>query len=209
MNEFEQRYRRGLEQDICAAIDGRGWFFLLDGEDADGPDVVALIETSSSGALEPALADLLAWAGESTWVESLGLLFPRPWQRWEGGIAVHGLDLWTPLGRRTGPLFASTGNYLILASSESAIRTGQEIAGALPRETPPDRTRTAHASLRIDGAGLARLIGPWLDPALGLDGRWLYAVEPLLRHIEGIDVDVTHEPDAIRLRGCVRMSAQR
>jgi hypothetical protein len=209
MSEFERRYRRDLERDVCAAIGEHGWFLLLEGDQIGTADAVMLIETKPCRALEPALDDLLAWAGESAWVEGLGLLFPRHWRRVESGMDIHGLDLWTPLGQRNCLTFAVAGSCLILASGESALRAGQEIAEALPRAQLPGPDPGSLASLRVSGAGLARLIGPWLDFAPGLDVRWSDAAARLLAEIEGIEVNARHEPGAVRVDSRVRFGAER
>jgi len=203
LDEFEKRFRRDLRRDLCAAIGERGWIFLLEEERSNSASAFALIGTRPSPTLESTLADLLVWGGEQVWIESLGAVIPRCWARTEHGITIHGMDLWTPLGRRTVLVFALVGRYLVLAGSEATLRTGLEYAGNLPNlETLAGSG--AHAGMQVQGDALSRIVDPWLALAGRMDGRWPYAATRLLADLKGARMDVRYESDAVRFEGRVQ-----
>ncbi len=200
LDDFERRFRRDLRRDLCAGIGERGWLFLLEDENSNSASAVALVEARPSPALENTLADLLVWGGEQVWVDSLGAFFPRCWTRAENGFTIHGLELWTPLGRRSSLVFALTGRYLVLAGNETALRTGLSYAGNLPNLATLAGSG-AHAGVRIQGDALSRIIDPWLALAGRVDGRWMYAATRLLADFQGAHMDMRYEPDAVRFEG--------
>jgi hypothetical protein len=201
LDDFQKRYGRDLRRDLCDAIGERGWLFLMKGEQIGSVSAVALIEAYAVPALEGTLADLLDWAGEQIWIDSLGTLLFRPWTRTENGLAARGIDLWTPFGKRTGFAFTLTGQYLVLASSEPALCKGLDVAARLPglEATAP------HASMRVLGAPIAKLFGEWLALAGRSDNTLMTALARLIAGIEEARVEVHYEQDAVRFRAHAHM----
>jgi hypothetical protein len=208
--EFEVRYHRDLRRDLCAALGENGWLFLVEGERTGSAAAVALIETSPDPAedLKETLADLLEWMGEGVWIDSLGTLFPRYWTGMEDGIATRGMDFWTPIGRRLGLCFAVGGKYLVLATDDSALHEGLTVAQNLPNMRITTNASATHAAVRLRGDAIARMFSSCLVLAARQDDPLLAAVSRLLAGIDCISLDMSYEPDGMRLEGYVRFATQ-
>jgi len=205
VDEFNRRYHRNLEQDLCTAIGERGWLFVLEGEQPGSASAVALLERRPSAALEGTLANVMDWAGEQIWVTSLGAFIPYSWTSMGSGVTAHNMEIWTILGRHTCLAFAVTDRHLVVATDEMALHKGLEIASTLPTQEAPG-AYDAHASVRVRGPAVAKMFDFWSSLAGHPADRSIEAVSHFLADFEGARMELRHEKDALRFRGRARFT---
>ncbi len=159
--------------------------------------------------MEESLIDLRDWLAEQVWGRSLGLAILRPLKVEEPGGVAHGIELRSPFVTLQGPVFQLVGDRLVIATSQSSLGLGVELAAradtwqtpawALAGGDPPDEVvwiRPA-ALTRILAAGSIYLTDaePWLLEALG----------DLLAGSEYARVLLYYEEDGLRIFGRLQL----
>ncbi len=201
--EFEARSGCDVETDIVAALGDRGLALLFEGGDGGGVELVAVVEARDSERLEGALVDLRDWLGEQIRGRTLGLARSQtPDVDGERG-AVHALDVWSPFGSFSGPVFQLTDDHLVVATSRRALSFGRELAGSAATWVTPGWAMAGGAPdeiavVRMDAvAGLLTSVPAYSAGQSGLLGT----VSEFLAGVGDGRLRVDYEPNGFRLTG--------
>jgi len=209
IDEFEARSGRDVERDIVEALGARGMALALDSTDGRGAELVAIIDAREPARLEAALLDLRDWLGEQISGRTLGLARSRATDRGQG--AAHALEIWTPFGGYSGPVFQLADDRLVVATSESALSLGLQLAGVAGEwrtpawasvDGPPDEIVVVRPS------ALARMLEA--TPLHSTGGHpWLDAVAAFLSSAGAGRVRIDYEPDGFRMTGWLELDSGR
>ncbi|MFH1574776.1 MAG: hypothetical protein ABIG68_12390 [Acidobacteriota bacterium] len=208
LDEFQARYRRDLERDLFGALGDRGLVFVMAG-DRDAPEFAAALELREPAAVEATLLDVLSWIGEQTWLGTFGLVVPRSRHQVQGGLTVHALDFWTPLGRRHAlSLAVADGQLLIATRPEILHRIRGWVLETSAGRLPSNHENAAHGSVRYVGPEAPRVLGSLLPADHGTPvGRFVATIAGAVAGLEGLCIDMHYGRDAICFRGSVRFRA--
>jgi hypothetical protein len=206
IGEFEERTGRDVEADIVDAMGERGLMLLLESGSAGNMELVAIVDADDPERLEAALIDLRDWLAEQIWGRSLGLAAPRLRDSGDEGGAVHGLDVWSPLGSLSGPVFQLADGRLVVATSRESLGFGVELAGSAATWTTPawalvDGPPDEVAVVRMDA--LARVL---IAGSGGRAGLLAAAGDFLAETGEG-RLLADYEPDGFSMTGWIRLAA--
>jgi hypothetical protein len=210
LNEFQERYRHDLEQDLLGSLGDRGWMLVIPAAEGCLPDVVVVLELERDGAVDGILQDLFSWLREQAWVRSFGTMVPTLTHETTAGHLVRRVLLRTPFGRVPGPNFAITDRFLLFAGGPEALAAGEtwvrslELSG--PTEAVPDDGHPIHGSLVVDGRELARLLAAASDLPDGLPRCIVPGLAAALGLTDTIRIDVRYEPDALRVSGRIQFA---
>jgi hypothetical protein len=203
IGEFEARSGRDVETDIVAALGQRGLALVMDNGDGGGVELVVVIDARDPERLEGALVDLRDWLGEQIRGRTLGLARSQTREGDDARGAAHALDVWSPFGSFSGPVFQMADEHLIVATSRRGLSVGVELAGtaaawATPdwalMEGPPDEIAVIRTSL------LARILrAASVYPSNGSD--WLGAVADFLAGTGDGRLRVDYYPDGFSMTG--------
>ncbi len=138
IDEFETRSGRSVESDIVSALGERGLVLLIESEDDNALELVAILDAHDAGRLEAALIDLRDWLAEQIWGRTLGLAVPQHRDADDASGGVHKLDFWSPFGSLLGPAFQIVDDHLVVATSRSGLDRGVELARAASTWATPD-----------------------------------------------------------------------
>jgi hypothetical protein len=212
VDDFERRFRRDLESDLCDTIGERAWLLAIRSESRSTPDLVLVSEAHPTEATEQTMTDLLAWTGEQVLISSFGAVIPTLWREQGNGPAMHGLTLRTPLGRVSGPCFQLTEQFLFLATSQEALAAGKTWFNRIASieflaDESPDEAAAAGAILARPSvlAGLIAEANGQTDEKLACVRN---AIATLLGETESLNARLYHDRDAIRLHGRIRLASK-
>jgi len=211
VDDFERRFGRNLERDLCDAIGERAWLLAIRPGNRLPPDLALVSEVRPAKTTEDTLTDLLAWTGEQVMVSSFGAVIPTLWREQDNGPAIHGLSLRTPLGRASGPCFQLTEQFLFLATSQEALAAGKTWFSRMAsiefiRDESSDEA--ASGAILVRPSALAGLIA---DASRQTDEDFAClrnAIATLLGDAESLNARVYHDRDAIRLHGQIRLASK-
>jgi len=232
IDEFEERTKRDLENDLLGALGEHAWLLALEAGPEETTPVVLVLEATDAVTVEEVLLELRSWSAEQIWGRGFGFTQPRVHDRALGMHTVHGIDLWTPLGELSGPAFIVTDRHLLIGTGEQALLAGLRLVdklaepsgtrdrAALPPSQPSiaaavardemELDPVAHVTIRARGSLLARSIEALLAPTLRESEAFgVFDASDLLSEIGEIAARVEYERDAIRLRGRVMLNDRR
>lgn len=208
IDEFESRSGHDVESDIIAPLGERGVALVLEGGDG-GVELVAVIEARDPDRLEAALVDLRDWLGEQIRGRTLGL---ARWQTRDGDGArgaAHALDVWSPFGRFSGPVFQMVNNHLVVATGQGGLSFGLELAGSAATWVTPVWATAGGAPDEIAVIRMNALAAP-LAAAPSLTARQSDLLEAVSEFLAGVSegrVRVDYEPDGFRVTGWLELAA--
>ena len=206
--EFEARSGRDIETDIVGALGDRGLLLLLEGE-AGAPELVAILDTHDSERLVAALIDLRGWLAEQIRGRSLGLAQPRPRDAAGARGVVHGLDVWSPVGTLSGPVFQIVDDHLVVATSGRSLNVGVELARAASTWTTPVWALAEGPPDEIAVVQLGALAGLLFEGSTHpFDGTvWSQPLAEFLASTEEGRLRVFYEDGGFRINGGLRITA--
>jgi len=205
--EFEARSRRDLETDIVAALGDRGLALVLQGGDGGGVELVAVIEARDPERLEGALVDLRDWLGEQIRGRTLGLARSQIRDVDSGRGAAHALDVWSPFGSFSGPVFQLTNNHLVVATSRRALSYGLELAGSAATWVTPGWAMAGGAPDEMAVVRMDALAGP-LTAVSAYSARQAGLLNALSQFLAGVGdgrLRVDYEPNGFRMTGWLEL----
>ncbi|MGD8699483.1 MAG: hypothetical protein PVJ43_09345 [Gemmatimonadales bacterium] len=207
IDEFESRTGHDVESDIIASLGARGLALVLEGGDG-GVELVAVIEARDPDRLEAALVELRDWLGEQIRGRTLGL---ARWQMRDGDGArgtAHALDVRSPFGRFSGPVFQVVNDHLVLATDQRSLSFGLELAGSAASWVTPVWAAAGGAPDEIAVIRMNALAGILAEAPLVSAGQ-SDRLEILNEFLAGVSegrLRVDYEPDGFRMTGWLELA---
>ncbi len=213
LDEFQHRYRRDLNRDLFSALGEQGWLLALAADDGGAPGLAAVVEIREESAVVSTLRDLLSWAGEKLWVDTFGVFIPKPWVDTRRGEVIYGTTLRAPFSEYPGPCFQIAGKYLMLGDRPETLAAARAFAESFQRQGGPEGRGldgAVHGSVWVKGTEIARLMAASFRGMVpDADACLSAAAAKMTIGLESLSGDWRYEPDAVRLRGRLRFTAQR
>jgi hypothetical protein len=128
---------------------------------------------------------------------------PKPRDAVTPGGAVHGLDVWSPVGMLSGPVFRVVDDHLIVATSAPSLEAGVALARTSASWSTPDWVGAARPPDEIAVVQLNELAGVLLAGPSRLSSQdgWSGPLAAFLANSGEGRLSVYYEADGFRIKG--------